>query len=644
MGLCCCCNRKVIDKSEYFGPNSSRKCRDIFWLIVFFLFWCGMIVVAVLGFMNGEIKHYYYGTDVYGNMCSADNSNRKYVSPDKRLDNSNKPYVYFPDIKNLTKSYCVEKCPDVEDVNTIKQITLGIGDDQQVYDLYPTIEILNRCIPDYSSSYDKDKMPDDSAGNAILTLENWFTRVVHDVVELWWLILICVAGAFVVGWLWLFFVRCFIGFITYTMIFVCMAAFIAATVYTWVIADNLNLDADNIMYKFTDDEGLRTALKVIRIILLVVTICLFFMLVFLRKRIKLAVAVIREASRAVRKTPTVTIFPIIQFLACLVFAGYWIIVLLFLASSYQRDEREYTVDVTVNGSRLEPKFSVMYLGIYHIFGGLWTVFFLSGVGRTTVSGVIAESYWTDAKKDQNKPFITVFGSLYRTLRYSTGSIAIGSLLMATVKFVRLLFEYFKRAKAKAIKKEWKFMIYLLKLVSCCIWCFEKVVRFVTSSAYIMIAIAGKGFCKSAMHALALQAKNFVRILVLKGISFFTLVITRLAIALLCTLAATVVSYNYSKLDSTLSRFYQTSELHFWYIPVILVLVGSFIVAGVFTSVYHVAIDTIMLSFCEDESSSGAPHNKRLGKLMKKSKRNQQNSDVEMEETKKSKKRDSIETN
>ena len=78
-----------------------------------------MIAVAVLGFVNGEIKHYYYGTDVYGNMCSSDNSNRKYVSADKRLDNSNKPYVYFPDTTNLTISYCVEKCPDIDDVNNV---------------------------------------------------------------------------------------------------------------------------------------------------------------------------------------------------------------------------------------------------------------------------------------------------------------------------------------------------------------------------------------------------------------------------------------------------------------------------------------------------------------------------------------------
>ena len=38
---------------------------------------------------------------------------------------------------------------------------------------------------------------------------------------------------------------------------------------------------------------------------------------------------------------------------------------------------------------------------------------------------------------------------------------------------------------------------LIKCGSCLIACFERLVRFLTDSAYIMLAITGKNFCKSA---------------------------------------------------------------------------------------------------------------------------------------------------
>ena len=38
-----------------FGPIKKRKCRDFVFLVLFALFWVGMIVVAVTAFRNGNI-------------------------------------------------------------------------------------------------------------------------------------------------------------------------------------------------------------------------------------------------------------------------------------------------------------------------------------------------------------------------------------------------------------------------------------------------------------------------------------------------------------------------------------------------------------------------------------------------------------
>ena len=39
--------------------------------------------------------------------------------------------------------------------------------------------------------------------------------------------------------------------------------------------------------------------------------------------------------------------------------------------------------------------------------------------------------------------------------------------------------------------------FVVKCAACCIACFERLIRFLTDNAYIMMAITGKNFCASA---------------------------------------------------------------------------------------------------------------------------------------------------
>lgn len=88
---------------EFSGPIVERECRDIFFLLLFILFWIGMFVVAILAFRKGDPRRYafcalysllsqaqrlptrrliylscacslLYGTDADGNICNAKNN------------------------------------------------------------------------------------------------------------------------------------------------------------------------------------------------------------------------------------------------------------------------------------------------------------------------------------------------------------------------------------------------------------------------------------------------------------------------------------------------------------------------------------------------------------------------------------------
>ena len=60
-------------------------------------------------------------------------------------------------------------------------------------------------------------------------------------------------------------------------------------------------------------------------------------------------------------------------------------------------------------------------------------------GYVTLSGAFASYYWTMHKDEV--PFFALIGSFLRCVRYHLGSVAFGSLLVAVVRFIRIILEY-----------------------------------------------------------------------------------------------------------------------------------------------------------------------------------------------------------
>ncbi len=54
MGCCTKAASDVNPEEEPYGPVGRRKCRDLLFLLLFILFWAGMIVVAVKAVEKGD--------------------------------------------------------------------------------------------------------------------------------------------------------------------------------------------------------------------------------------------------------------------------------------------------------------------------------------------------------------------------------------------------------------------------------------------------------------------------------------------------------------------------------------------------------------------------------------------------------------
>jgi hypothetical protein len=129
----------------------------------------------------------------------------------------------------------------------------------------------------------------------------------------------------------------------------------------------------------------------------------------------------------------------------------------------------------------------------------------------------------------------------------------------------------------------------LSCLQCCLACVEKLIKFITKNAYIEIAVYGDSFCTASRNAYGLLTRNAVRLLTIDSVAAFILFLGRLFIFAVCACG----SYY------TLKFYYIDAPLNYISASVFVIMVISYVVAGVFLFVYSMAIDTLFICFCED---------------------------------------------
>ena len=85
----------------------------------------------------------------------------------------------------------------------------------------------------------------------------------------------------------------------------------------------------------------------------------------------------------------------------------------------------------------------------------------------------------------------ILQSVWRLVRYHLGSVAFGSFIIALIQFIRIIMKYLEK-RSKKWGAAGKAMVPLLKCIQCCLWCFEKCMKFLNKNAYIEIG----EFCRA----------------------------------------------------------------------------------------------------------------------------------------------------
>lgn len=339
-----------------------------------------------------------------------------------------------------------------------------------------------------------------------------------------------------------------------------------------------------------------------------VTILILFIILTLSTRISRAIEIFEEASHAVRTNPGLIFLPLTSLLFSMSAIIFWAGSSAWIASSgsYNVEQLNATAPISPDDVIFEVAvfgtftYTNVFL-VYLFFGMLWTVNFVNGISIMIVSGTVGSWYWAGSpiEPEDKKTHWPILRSIYITYRFHLGTVAFGSVLVAIVQLIRYVAAYVE-AKSKNLQQGNRFMVVITCCIQCFLKCIEMCVRFISRNAFIQCAMYGGGFCESAADAFITLASNMAQV---ATITFLGDIILRFG-QILVTAVAGLACWAY--LDSTPAyNFGGDYELHSFWWPTMLTMVVAWFGSAECLGIYDVAVDTILLQFCQDKKLARA---------------------------------------
>ena len=333
------------------------------------------------------------------------------------------------------------------------------------------------------------------------------------------------------------------------------------------------------------------------IVATIVTSIILLILLAVRKSLCLVVNIFHEASLAIVSMPLILFEPIKT-----LFAYTYICVYFFIIGAYIITIQSPVVDERGFVSYEEKTgVSIVALFCVHLFGCLWLLEFISGCQQIILAGTVSKWFFSrEEERKQKKRMSTAsfvcdlkvspsFRATADLAFYHLGTVALGSLIIAIVRFMRIFLEYMQRQLQGS---ETKLAQDLMKALKCCLLCFEKVLKFINRNAYICAAMYGYNFIRSGKRAFTLIVNNAQHAMALNCVSGFCSFLGKIGVVVLSGFI-TVAYFRYYRLGTE-------AVLSEYFVPVLTVCIAAYLIAHCFFTVYETALDTIFLCFCDDQ--------------------------------------------
>lgn len=640
----------------------NRRCRDLVFLVIFIAFWVAMIVNSSFGFNQGNPLRLMYGLDYKGNVCGDSHGDPNLRELEvKYWMNPNQVYESGQKKSQLkladARSICLMECPapsedglnwvcDYPEGDIHMSVDDWIDRDYDYYEfltpemrnsslqlqgpcypvIFPSVNVYWSCqfIARASNSsmrhwqqmggvsIQENILIDKTIHEAINSPSAVLKRYVADIGKSWPVLIVC--GGIVplfLSVIWLLMIRYFVAAMTWITVIVFNVLIVSVTILSYAKAGWIGNDAISVVigeadpYFNTSGRELNH-LRAVAVLMTLVTVIAILSSIAIVRRILMATSVLKVAAKVIGEVQALIIFPVLPYAVLAIFYMFWLSAALHLFSSGQilkNDCNANCCSYDLKANRVNCDnccgYSIHYTPhiavaiLFHLFGCFWGTQFIIACSSTVIAGSVASYYWARGGVSEEIPFLPVFASMRRLLRYSLGSVALGSLVVSPVETVRFILESLRR-KLKYADTTSSTRIGRVTSASsqCCLGCIDWTIRSVNRNAYILIAITGKGFCKASTIATGLIKNNIMRIGKVNVIGDIILSLGKFCVSLFCALFAFLMldTHKYKSAHNKISS------------PLFPVLVSwglGYVVATLFFAVVELAIDTIILSFCQD---------------------------------------------
>ncbi|KAM5262428.1 choline transporter-like protein 4 [Ctenodactylus gundi] len=651
---------------SFRGPIKNRSCTDVICCVLFLVFILGYIVVGIVAWVYGDPRQVLYPRNSTGAYCGVG-------------DNKDKPYVLYFNIFSCvlgpsillaaqnglqcpTPQVCVSSCPDTSWAVASSQFSLTVGEvytanrsfclpgvssDMEVLqslqqELCPSFLLsstpaLGRCfpLPDTNFTLPQFLPANTSISQGIsglidsLNARDITVKIFEDFAQSWYWILAALGVALVLSLLFILLLRLVAGPVVLVLIVGLLAVLAYGIYHCWeqyrllrdkgATISQLGFTTNLSAYQNVQETWLAAL-----IVLAVLEGVLLLLVIFLRQRIRIAVALLTEASKAVGQMMSTVFFPLVTFVLLLICIAYWAVTALYLATSGQPQYAYWVSNTSTPGCENAPvnmscdpmapvpnsscpglmcvfqsysstggvQRTLFNLQIYGVLGLFWTINWVLAFGQCVLAGAFASFYWA-FHKPRDIPTFPLSSAFIRTLRYHTGSLAFGALILTLVQIARIILEYIDHKLRGAQNPLARCIMCCFK---CCLWCLEKFIKFLNRNAYIMIAIYGKNFCVSAKNAFMLLMRNILRVIVLDKITDLLLFFGKL---LVVGGVGVLSFFFFSGRIRGLGKELENPHLNYYWLPIMTSIIGAYVIASGFFSVFGMCVDTLFLCFLED---------------------------------------------
>jgi hypothetical protein len=389
--------------------------------------------------------------------------------------------------------------------------------------------------------------------------QGWFTNAVAQAKEDKDILIGALAAAVLLGFAWIQLMKMFTKEFIYATLIAGVLAVVALGGY--VLNMGMKQKSEGIM--------------VVAYVIFGLDALLVLLIIFLRKKIALTCAMMKEACRGVQHNTLLLPVLAVVVAVFLGFAAFWVASFIYLWSI-----PEETVELGGGGQVTHFNEKVRNLLLYQVFAFFWIVAFLSAVYQHVVAGSVAGWYFSRDVVSAGKPRENAVSSLFHAVTTSFGSLAFGALVLAIVQFMNFLLELTKKSNSKN-----KLLVCLISCVQCILACIQGIVQYINKFAYIYVAMHGYSFCHAARECFELISRNFFSAVIMDTITGFVLFVGKALFTALCTIITVAV------LDA------QGRPLTAVTLGLSIVL--TFSVLHIISHVIGVSVDTVFVCYLED---------------------------------------------